>query len=1194
MEPGRTVPGVGNLAMVKKYVVAASKAEGTDEMALYVSDDTVVWHRAVFPKDHKLEEDAYTILESTNYSIQVDVMNSRPSNPMGVIFSSNSNGTFFTRNIEHTSRNIFGLVDFEKMTAVQGIFLVNIVDNWEEVEKDFLAIKRVQSKITFDDGKTFQKMTAENGDTLHLHSVTDLDNSGKVYSSLAPGIMMALGNTGDYLKPLNDDSTNTYVSDNAGRTWTKALSGPHKYEFGDEGSILLAIADGKITDKVSYSLNHGKDWDDLKLPQAVLAQELTTTFDATSQKFILVGESGTEFKQEHYIMSIDFSKMNERTCGNSDMEEWYARVDETNNPTCLMGHKQKFLRRKANADCFVKADFLEPLPIPEPCECTREDFECDYNFIKNDQGKCEKSGPVEVPDGACSAFGSDNDPGFKGSSGLRLIPGNDCRRPSGPQLDDLKEWKCSDANRLPTSGKVTHNEVVFSGDVGGWARKYYLERTDSSSGDDETVIMQTVDGKIHITRDHGRSWSEILENAHITSIYPNSYFNDVIFFLTEGKTVYYSTDRGNNLRQFQAEFEPHQEKHPNLPVMTFHPKHKDWIIWTGARSCETPDGDCHAVAQVSTDRGDTWRTIARYVRRCEFIYDERPTLTEDGKKDEDREKLIYCEVRSREDASDVGNPWKLVSSRDFFVDDTKVDTHFKDIVDFATMNEFIIVATRDDKDPNFLRASASVDAQLFAAANFPNNLKVDHQRAYTVLDSHTHSVFLHVTVDDAADFEYGSIIKSNSNGTNYVKSIDGVNRNVQGYVDFEKMHGLEGVALVNKVANYDAKEKDKSGGKKLKSMITHDDGASWTLLTPPATDSEGKKFSCSGNIEKCSLHIHSYTEREDRSRIFSSKTAIGILFGIGNVGEYLGKKSEADTFISTDAGITWKEAKKGSYMWKFGDQGAIIILIDPNESTNVLYWSKDEGKNWEEYQFSEDKLHVQDLTTTPSDSSRNFLIWAKASKGTVTINVDFTGLTGRQCKLDEEKENDDYYFWSPKHPEQKDDCLFGHVSQYHRKHIDADCFNGPIIQRLHNIAKNCSCARSDFECDFNYQRTGDGSCQLVEGEKPKNHIEQCALHPELTEYYESTGYRRIPLSTCEGGKDLEYVGTVYPCPGKEEEFQKKHGIGAWGIFFAIMIPIGAAAAIGYYVWSNWANKFGQIRLGEQGKFFLIPIIFYKS
>jgi hypothetical protein len=56
------------------------------------------------------------------------------------------------------------------------------------------------------------------------------------------------------------------------------------------------------------------------------------------------------------------------------------------------------------------------------------------------------------------------------------------------------------------------------------------------------------------------------------------------------------------------------------------------------------------------------------------------------------------------------------------------------------------------------------------------------------------------------------------------------------------------------------------------------------------------------------------------------------------------------------------------------------------------------------------------------------------------------------------------------------------------------------------------------------------------------------------------------------------------CPGKDEQFNKKHGPSAAGIFFAITIPIAIASGVGYWVWRNWTAKFGQIRLGEQCKF----------
>lgn len=55
---------------------------------------------------------------------------------------------------------------------------------------------------------------------------------------------------------------------------------------------------------------------------------------------------------------------------------------------------------------------------------------------------------------------------------------------------------------------------------------------------------------------------------------------------------------------------------------------------------------------------------------------------------------------------------------------------------------------------------------------------------------------------------------------------------------------------------------------------------------------------------------------------------------------------------------------------------------------------------------------------------------------------------------------------------------------------------------------------------------------------------------------------------------------MHVCPGKEEEFQQRHGISGVGLFFAITIPVGLAAAAGWWVYRNWNKKFGQIRLGD--------------
>ncbi|KAK5691535.1 vacuolar protein sorting/targeting protein PEP1 [Elasticomyces elasticus] len=1165
----RPVSGIMNLASVKSYIVAAAKSEGTTELAMYVSADATHWSRAQF-SGHKLEEDAYTLLESTNYSMQVDVLTTKPTSPMGVLLTSNSNGTFFRKNVEHTNRNMRGFVDFEKIQNIQGIVMVNTVSNWEEVEKKWLADKEIKTQISFDDGRTWQAMTVgKDGDKeLHLHSVTDQRNSGRIFSSPAPGIVMGVGNTGKFLGSY--DQGDTYVSDDAGLTWTRALRSPHLYEIGDQGAILVAIEDEE-TDTIKWSLNHGKDWSeaelkDLGVEGKIKPMALTTTPDSTSLKFLLTATKGKGSKLEHFVYALDFEGLHEKKCGKKDFEEWYARTDSKGEPTCIMGHTQMFRRRKAGAGCFVDDEFRDPEPIMEDCKCSELDFECDYekNFLWDAEAKkcVAGEGGFKMPKGVCESGKGK----YKGSSGYVLIPGNTCSRRGGVELDEEVERDCEedldggkdgkDGKEGKASGKIATEVTRFKGER--FLEYYYLERKDSNAGSDETVIMRTDRREAWISRDHGKVWRQVdTEGEEVVAIYPHQYLNDAVYLVTPTKTVYYSHNFGKTFSSFEAPEKPNQDR---LQILQFHPTEKNWLIWTGGKGDQT-------IAHVSTKGGDDWETLLRSVRKCQFVYREDR---------EGSDQLIYCEQFEDEDPD---GKIVLLSSDDFFEHKKELK---RDVINFATMAEYIVVALRD-KDEQSLKVDTSIDGVSFADAQFPSNFKVPHQQAYTVLDSSTHAVFLHVTVNNREDSEYGSIVKSNSNGTSYVLSVGEVNRNAPGYVDFEKMLGLEGVAIVNRVAN--VKETDDGSKKKLKTYITHNDGADWALIPRPKDPANGEPYECkASNDGKCNLHLHGYTERKDPRDTFSSPSAVGLMIGTGNVGEFLGYKKDADTFATRDGGVTWTGVAPGTWMWEFGDQGSIIVIVKEGEATDMVLYSLDEGFSWLPYTFSDVGMVVEDITTVPSDTSRNFMLWGKIKGDLVSVNLDFSGLEERSkaCsdpELDLGSEKSDYYLWEPKHPLSDDNCLFGHVSQYHRKKTDRQCYNGREIRHLHDVAQNCSCTRRDFECDYNYERQTDGSCSLVPGLSPPDPAAVCAKK-EVVEYYDTTGYRRIPLTTCEGGQELDYTSRTRPCPGREEEYNKKHGIGGFGLFFAIVIPVAAAAAVGWWVWQNWEAKFGSIRLGD--------------
>ena len=1055
--------GAVNLAGVKKFILVATTSARTDEMALYVSTDTKKWHKAMFPESHghTINQGSYTVLESTNYSVQIDVMSSRPSQPMGVLFTSNSDGTYFTENVEYTNRNDMGLVDFEKISGIQGVFLVNTVSNGEKLEKHGDAEREVVTEITFDDGRTFDKVMA--GDKrIHLHSVTHMINMGRVYSSPAPGLVMGNGNTGSHLESL--EKADLYVSDNGGVTWKKALEGPHKYDFGDQGSILVAVKHSleEPVSEFSYSLNHGDKWEQVSFPDGMklIPSWFTTSQDSSTLKFILLGkEAGREGKFQ--MVSIDFEGLRERTCGEDDLEDWHARADSDGKPTCIMGHKQTFRRRKKDADCFIRKEFKEAIAKTEPCECADLDFECDFNFVRDDDKKCVPDGPLIDSSGACKDKKPEDT--FKGSSGWRKIPGNTCERGKGDQKDDLVERKCSDVVGGPSSGendgKIVGDHFTFKTKFKDF-QKFYLERGDSSSRGDESLIVRPVlyegshmsyDNKLWRTSNHGKKWERILEDEDIDGIYPHPTFNDVLFFTTASEKVIYTVDRGIHFHSFKARRKPATDVYP----FSFHPDKKDWIIML-SKNCDDSGESCYREAHLSVDRGDNWKTILRHVVKCEFTGGDAYKTR--------HQKQIVCVARGQDDED--AKETKLFVSDDFFDEDI---TNPKLIGvgaegeasarNFATMAEFIIVAAAHEGMEGLV-AFASVDGKTYAQAKFPANLKADHSVEYTVLDSSTHAVNMFIPTEMREGRRYGNILKSNSNGTTYVLSASGVNCDDYYYVDYEKIPGLEGVSIVNTVANRDKPDEPK----KLQTKVTHNDGSEWYYLAPPAKDVDGKSFSChSANGDpSCALHLHGFTERMDKKKSYSVATAVGLMFGVGNVGSHLGSIKDADTFMTTDGGITWKQVQKGVWTWQYGDQGSITVLAklwraDQQVNTNHVMYSTDEGETWKKHEFSEEEVAIHDITSPRSGSSRNFILWSSKGDGPVSaINLDFSGLSSRPC------EESDYYAWTPRDPSGGDGCLFGHKSKYLRKVKGKECYNdGRVRHEL--MVENCQCTRRDFE-----------------------------------------------------------------------------------------------------------------------------------
>lgn len=594
-------------------------------------------------------------------------------------------------------------------------------------------------------------------------------------------------------------------------------------------------------------------------------------------------------------------------------------------------------------------------------------------------------GPEPIPAGVCA--GDAPNQTYQGSSGWRLVPGNTCIKEGGVVKDLPVTKSCDQAQ--PEEGKVVHQTFKFPSLVGPHA---YFRKS-------QTLLVQLWDGTIWQSSNEGYTWKQLFPEEKLATFYLHTYSDDRAYLFTGRERYYYTTDGGRSWNPQEAPLPPNRQ---SVPLLAFHPLHSDYLIWSGEADCDGPaQENCRVESWYSLDHGRRWNLVERYVKQCAFLRDSGFKVDE---------KAILCETyrnkHGHQRTFGPDNPLELVVGGNYYADKVKL---FDQIVGFATFSEYLLVA-EITPGTNALDLQVSLNGNKFAKGLFPPDMRLDNRvshdakemicfltflQAYTILESSTDAVFLHVTMSTETDAEWGSLLKSNSNGTYYGLSLAHVNRNRAGYVDYEKMIGIDGVILTNIVSN--PEEAIHTRRKKLQTRISHNDGGSWQQLNPPIRDSNGQPYECTGT--KCSLHIHGYTERADPRATFSSPSVVGLMLAVGNVGEELAPYKESDTFLTRNAGFTWEEVHKDAHMWEFGDSGSILVIVNDEEPTDHVQFTTDEGLHWREYNFGI-RMRVTSLTTVPADNSRKFLLMGyepRSPDRSITVHLDFSSLTRKQC-----------------------------------------------------------------------------------------------------------------------------------------------------------------------------------------------------
>jgi len=428
----------------------------------------------------------------------------------------------------------------------------------------------------------------------------------------------------------------------------------------------------------------------------------------------------------------------------------------------------------------------------------------------------------------------------------------------------------------------------------------------------------------------------------------------------------------------------------------------------------------------------------------------------------------------------------------------------------------------------------------------PVDLPVKHltQFSYSILDITKESIILHIK-HQGIELPIGNIYVLNRKTLICSLSLLNNVMNLNGHPQFEKIQGIPGVYLANILEHEKAenleKEFSKNPGssslsykileKYIRTYITYDYGGQWHLIA--------MKENCVG---ECGLNLNLKTFSE-KGPLYSKSNALGLVLGTGNIGNYLSHR-QINTFFSLDGGNEWSQLSKGSHIYDFGDHGGLIVIALNDIETDLISYSWNSGKSWENIFLSE-KMKVLNIMTEEDNRGLHFLIIVQQNDSeTRIIALDFNGFNKKPCIKGSEigNEDSDYELWSPWHSKH---CLLGERTVFVKRKAERDCVNGMEFERLYQT-ETCACTEEDWECDKGFYRK-KGSCERKEFvddfEKQKENCQDFIVI--------RSGYRQIPGTRCSGG--LQYRARLIKCSENNEKIGEKRGFSLKNEYYLLFL-----------------------------------------